>query len=245
MPVESSRSVALAVVSPTARPRRAITAGMTVAIAIGTTTSGLLLSIGVTLLVGATGLAGILLVRAGIEPLREALIAYAARRTHAQRRRARERALATATLGGRETLAELVKLADEIEASAPDVARRFEIEELLDRYATLAVAHEQAVRAAGMFDRTELERARDACRAASADKRRLDLYERRLRSQDQCRARVDSLANELALAADLIRLVAQRVACPDELLLDDRVDRQLAELDEDDAARSQLSAELR
>jgi hypothetical protein len=211
-------------------------------VAIGTATSSFLLPFTITLLVAVMGLAGVMIARTGALPLRATISARATRRARAARRHTRERTLAPASHDAHETFAELSKLADTVEAIAPDAAARFDLEDLLDRYAVLAVADQRARRAATMFDRAELERARDACRAAaSPDPRRIDLCERRLRLQDECCRHVDAIANELALVGDLIRLIAQRAACADEITLDDRIERQLAELDDEDAARNQLA----
>ena len=246
MGVDANRSVALSIVAPEVRSRRTVTVGAAAGIAIVTVSSGLVLPTGITILVGIVGLAGIVVARASSASIRRALIARAARRERAKRRYTRSRALAEVNASVRAALAELVRFVDEIETIAPDIARRFELQDVLDRYVILAVAHERAIRATAMFDRAQIERTRDACRSDRAEhERRRELCERRLRCHDQCQARVEVLANELAMVADLIQLLAQRVACPDDPVLDDRIDRHLAELDEDDAARAQLAADLR
>lgn len=245
MAVSPNRSVALSVVAAHTRPRRASGVGAATAIVLATGTSSLILPTGITVLLGVVGFAVMLAARANAERLRATLIARASRRARAARRRARERALISTTLGGREVLEELANLVDGIEASAPDVARRFELEELLDRHVALTLARERAIRAASMFDRGQLERTRDAFRSAPVgNERRLELCERRLRTHEHCHARANDLATELALLADLIRLVAQRVACPEEPPPDDRIERYLAELDEDDAAQKQLADDI-
>ena len=244
MAVETSRSVALVVAS---RPRRSRAAwiGAVTTLAIGAASSTLVLPTGAAIVIGVLGLASILAARASGARCRAMLLARAVRRARDRRRRGREDELATTTLGARESLAELTKLVDDIESTAPDVAMRFELEDLLDRHVVLALAHERSVRATAMFDRGQLERTRDALRAdPAADTRRIALCERRLQAHLRSQARVDQLANELALLADLIRLIAQRVACPDEPALDDRIERQLAELDEDDVVRAQLANDL-
>jgi hypothetical protein len=54
---------------------------------------------------------------------------------------------------------------------------------------------------------------------------------------------MEELADELEATDELIRLVAQRVACPPaDAELDREIDRRLWELDEVDAALHQLSA---
>jgi hypothetical protein len=244
MAVDTSRSLALTMVAPRTRGRRAALAAAT-ALVIGTASGSLVLPAGLSVLAGVIGLALVVAARATARPVRSTLIARSARRARERRSRARERALARATLGGRETLAELVKLVDDIEATAPEIAQRLDLEDLLDRHVALAVAHERTVRAVSMVDRVQLERTRDAHRADPAiDKRRLELCERRLQTHAQCQARAELLANELALLADLIRLIAQRAACPDEPALDDRIERHLADLDEDEAARKQVAADI-
>ena len=244
MAVDTSRSVAL-VVAPRPHGGRTATLAAVTTLAVGVASSSLLLPISAAVVVGLLGLVGVLAARACGPRLRAARIVRAAARARADRRNDRDRELAATTLGARESLAELAKLVDDIEATAPEIATRFELEELLDRHVALALAQDRAVRATAMFDRGQLERTRDTLRTdPAADKRRLELCERRLQAHARCQARVDQLANELALLADLVRLIAQRVACPEEPALDDRIERHLAELDEDDAARKQLADDL-
>jgi hypothetical protein len=244
MAVETSRAVAL-VVAPRPRSGRAATVCAVATLAVGAASSSLVLPTGAALVIGILGFAGIVAGRASGPRLRAARMVRASRRARAERRRARERELGTTTLGARESLAELTKLVDDIESTAPGVATRFELDDLLDRHVALALAHERSVRAVAMFDRGELERTREALRDdPAADRRRVELCERRLHARAQCQVRVDQLANELALLADLIRLIAQQVACPEEPALDDRIERHLAELDEDDAVRKQLAEDL-
>lgn len=244
MAVRSSRSVALVA---TQRPRsgHGSAIGAVSALALGAASTSFVFPIGVALLIGLLAVAGFFGARASAPRARAAWTSRTSRRARAARYRARERALAATTLGGRETLIELTRLIDEMGITPRDLAAPFELEDLLDRHVALALAHEQASRAAMMFDRAQLERAHDAYRAdPAADKRRLDLYERRLHAHDECQARVAALANELALVADLVRLLAQRAACPDEPTQDDRIERRLAEIDELDDVRKQLADDL-
>lgn len=244
MAVETSRSVAL-VLAPHPRGGRAVRIGAAGALALGAASTSLVLPVGAAIVVGLFGLAVMLGACVSRERLRAGFAARAARRAHAARRRARERALDGSGFGAGEALAELAGLVDGIVANAPEIAARLELEDLLDRHVTLALARERAVRAAAMFDRGQLELARDACFAdPSIDRRRLELCERRLRTQEQCEARVHQLGNELSLIADLIRLIAQRVAYPEEPALDDRIERYLVEMDEQDAACEQLADDL-
>ena len=78
---------------------------------------------------------------------------------------------------------------------------------------------------------------------APKSKRRRDIQARRIRHRDVCLRRIARLGEEIEAADELIRLVAQRVACP--MLHDDldrEIERRLWELDEVDAAIEQLSA---
>jgi len=206
---------------------------------------GLALPVSVVGLFLSAGLFGVLVAATGAAPIRKALAQHASARARRARRDIRDRALPPASCG-RGTLVELTNLVDEIEHHDPELARRFELESLLDRHVELTLAYESALRAARMSDRTTLEYMRDTYRAdPDANPRRVELYERRLRCLAQCEATAEWLADELAMLAELIRLVAQRVACPEDLLTDDTIARQLAELDDDDAARRQLATDLR
>lgn len=243
MAVHTSRSVAL-VVAPVRGARTGVV-GAAAAIAIGAAGSALIVPVGTAAIVGIVGLAGLVVVRAGAARCRAGAIARESRRARTRRRRSRERAIAHSGAIEREALAELVRLVEAIEAADSDLAVRLELDDLLDRYVALGVAHERALGAVRMFDRALIEHQHDLLRADPAtDPRRLDLCERRLRCHDQCQARADELANELAMIAELVKLVAQRATCPDEPTLDDRIDRSLSELDEDDAAQRQLAGEL-
>jgi hypothetical protein len=66
---------------------------------------------------------------------------------------------------------------------------------------------------------------------------------RRMRHRDECVKRIERLADELEAVDELVRLVAQRVACPSlDGELDREIERRLWELDEVDEALNQLSA---
>jgi hypothetical protein len=75
-------------------------------------------------------------------------------------------------------------------------------------------------------------------------KRRKEIHQRRIRHRQLCMTRVERLADELDATDELIRLCAQRVACPPlvEEQLDREIERRLWELDEVDTAFDQLSA---
>ena len=216
-----------------------------VAVAVAVVSSGLALPLSLVGLVTSVGLLGVVVVKLGAAPLRAALAANAAWRARQQRREARERALAQAS-SGRVTLADLARLVDEIESRDPDLAQRFDLEALLDRHVALTLAYERALYAVSMGDRGQLERIREGYRSdPEANPKRLELCERRMRCLEQCEAKAEWLADELAILSDTLKLIAQRVACPDDPFTDSTIDRQLAEIDDADAARKQLAAELR
>src|SRR5262249_27794662 len=78
---------------------------------------------------------------------------------------------------------------------------------------------------------------------ASKSKQRRDILQRRIRHREQCVQRMEQLVDELESITELVRLIAQRTACPTlDLELDRELDRRLWELDELDAALHQLSA---
>lgn len=167
--------------------------------------------------------------------------AYATWHRRTLRRESRERALLWAGVG-RETLWELDRLVTAIEARDAELVKRLDLETLLDRYVTLALAHARAVRAAAMSDRKQLEYIRNEQRAdPTHDPRRLELCERRLRCLDQCETKAQWFADEIAILCDTLRLIAQRSACPEDPPADDKIEHCIAELD----AREEADGELR
>lgn len=160
----------------------------------------------------------------------------------ARRERRRIRALRPVGATRLEQYNELRALVDEIERLDAAEARRFELQDLLDHYIRLAVDHRRCSDALHLAS---------SCLApvpmtppdAARSRRRRDIIQRRMQHRDLCTRRMERLSDELAAIDEMIRLVAQRVACPDlEGDVDRELDRRLWELDEVDAALHQLSA---
>ncbi len=141
--------------------------------------------------------------------------------------------------------ADLRDLVGEIERTDPTEAKRFELQELLDHFVTLSVSHQKcldSLRLAGSSDLPRVMPLPDPNRSV----RRREIMQRRLRHRDDCLRRIERIADELEAVDELVRLVAQRVACPqltDDL--DREIEKRLWELDEVDAALSSLTAEHR
>jgi hypothetical protein len=137
---------------------------------------------------------------------------------------------------------ELRELVEEIERTDQAEAARFELQDLLDHFVRLAVSHQrclEALRLAGSHDLPHAIPIVDSTRS----KRRREIMARRLRHREECLHRVERLADELEAIDELVRLVAQRTACPAlDPDLDREIERRLWELDEVDAALDQLSA---
>jgi hypothetical protein len=247
--LDTGASVALAtrpIVSTVDRSKRRapITPASLTALAVVAISSSAIVPLSVACLIVSAVVLGLFGVTSAAAPLRRAFAQNALQRARDASRNARDRALG-ATSFGRGTLAELTRLVDEIERLDPDLAERIDLQAMLDRYVALTTALERASRAVSMSDRVQLERIRDAYRSdPDANAKRLEMCERRLQCHQQCEAKVEWLADESAIVADFIRLVAQRAACPDDPLPDDTIERQLSELEADDAARRQLAAEL-
>jgi len=135
---------------------------------------------------------------------------------------------------------ELRELVEQVERTDPREAARFELQDLLDHFVRLAIAHQrclEALRVAGSHDLPQNMYALDR------SKRRRDIIARRMQHREECLRRVERLSDELEAIDELVRLVAQRVACP---MIDPdlgrEIERRLWELDEVDAAYDQLSA---
>jgi hypothetical protein len=137
---------------------------------------------------------------------------------------------------------ELRGLVDEIERIDRAQADRFELQDLLDHFVRLAVKHQRcsdSLRLAGA-DALPTTTPITQC---SKSKRRRDILQRRIRHREQCMRMMEKLIDELEGISELVRLIAQRTACPSfDIELDREIDRRLWELDELDAALHQLSA---
>ena len=137
---------------------------------------------------------------------------------------------------------DLRDLVGEIERVDPSEAQRFELQDLLDHFVRLAASHQKCLDSLRLAGGTDLPRAMpvgDSHRSA----RRREIMARRMRHRDECIRRIERLSDELEAVDELVRLVAQRVACPQtEADLDREIERRLWELDEVDDALKALSA---
>jgi hypothetical protein len=143
------------------------------------------------------------------------------------------------------SLVELSALVDLIEDTDDGwTARRFQLDDLLDRYVAVAIGHQRCIYAMHTTDRIGLLRALESTPSPASDvaRCRRDLIERRIATWDRTALQATRFEDELAAITDLIRLLAQRVACPDALVDADLVQWRLAELDAEDAAMAQLTA---
>lgn len=135
---------------------------------------------------------------------------------------------------------ELRDLVEHVERLDPSEAARFEMQDLLEHYIHLATTHQQcldALRLAGSHDLPQ------TIPLASRSKRRREIQARRLRHREECLRQIDRLQDEMEAIDELVRLIAQRVACPNlEPDLEREIERRLWELDEVDEALNQLSA---
>lgn len=236
----------LALTLATRRPRRAAIASASlvtfgIVAALGTT------MVPVTLACAVAALTAVALIGVGAcaEPLQRVFAENAAACARSSRREARARELEKASIR-RDSLADLTRLVGEIEERDPRLVARYELEALLDRYVALTKAQAQAAHAVTLTDRLQLERDRERLLGdREADPRRAELCERRIACHRTCELRAHKLADELAIIEELVRLIAQRAAMPEEPPADDTIDRELAELDAQEAARRQLAAEIR
>ncbi len=137
---------------------------------------------------------------------------------------------------------ELRDLVERVERMDAREAERFELQDLLDPFVRLALGHQKcldALRLAGGNERPNAITITDANRS----KRRREIQARRIRHRDECVRRVERLTDALEPVDELVRLIAQRTACPSlDPDLDRELERRLWALDEVDAALDQLSA---
>lgn len=137
---------------------------------------------------------------------------------------------------------ELRQLVEDIERSDAREAARFELQDLLEHFISLAVSQQRCLDALRLVGSHDLSQATPITESARSNIRR-EIRARRMRHRDACLARIDHLGDEIEAVDELVRLVAQRVACPPlDLDADREINRRLWELDEVDAAIGQLSA---
>lgn len=136
---------------------------------------------------------------------------------------------------------DLRDLISEIEKTDFAEAQRFELQSLLDHFVTLSVNHQKCLDSLRLAGSTDLPRALPLSTHRSV--RRREIMARRMRHRDECVRRIERLADEIEAVDELVRLCAQRVACPQlDNDLDREIERRLWEIDEVDAALDQLSA---
>jgi hypothetical protein len=138
---------------------------------------------------------------------------------------------------------DLRDLVTEIERVDHKEAERFELQPLLDHFVTLAVNHQKCLDSLRLAGSSDLPRCMPLPGEHQRSVRRREIMARRMRHRDECVRRIERLADELEAVDEMVRLVAQRTACPHlDGELDRELERRLWELDEVDAAMSQLSA---
>ena len=161
-------------------------------------------------------------------------------RERCQREAARLRQLRPTGPVRQQQYIELRELVEQVERTNAAEAARFDLQDLLDLFVRHAISHQrclEALRLAGSHDLPQNTLALDR------SKRRKDIIVRRMKHREECLRRVERLSDELEAIDELVRLVAQRAACPMlEPELGREIERRLWELDEIDAAYKQLSA---
>jgi len=136
---------------------------------------------------------------------------------------------------------DLRDLVADIERADPEEASRFELQDLLDHFVKLSVGHQRCLDSLRLAGGSDLPR-QLPCPDPHRSVRRREIMARRLRHRDECVRRIEKLSDELEAVDELVRLVAQRVACPPlDGELDREIERRLWELDEVDEALSSLS----
>ena len=165
-----------------------------------------------------------------------------------RRGREREDRMLHAAAEHRDQYTELSARVEEVERSdGGRTAGQLELQDLLDYYCDLAVAHRRCLEALSLADRTQLAiQLEEGARRADLTTRRrqrLEIIARRARHWDECKVRADELAEMMAVVAELIRLVGQRAAYPTfDTELEREIESRLADLDEQETALRELCA---
>jgi hypothetical protein len=164
----------------------------------------------------------------------------------------RENRLLEADSVHRDQFADLSGVVDDIERSGDggELAERLELQDLLERYIELAVAHRRCVAAMRRADRDRMAKELSTRHLAAQDgeidrlrRRRLAIVARRAEHWDECFERARALREELGAVAEFIRFVGQKVACPDLLRETEiELESRLGDLEATEAAFRQLDA---
>lgn len=137
---------------------------------------------------------------------------------------------------------ELRALVEEIERLDEAEAARFELQDLLDHFVSLAVSHQRYIDALRL-SRADALPTTPPLPEAGRSSRRGDIIQRRIRHRDSCVRRMAEITDEIEGIDQLVRLVAQRTACGTlDVELEREIERRLWEADEVDDALHQLSA---
>ena len=170
--------------------------------------------------------------------VRRQLDAQFSYRQRQKREAERMKAVKPAGVVRQQQYADLRDLVNEIERIAPGEAQRLELQDLLDHFVRIAVGHQKCLESLRLAGTGELRALTEG-----GSPRRHAIMARRMRHRDECIRRIERLADELEAIDELVRLFAQRVACPQiDGDLDREIERRLWELDEVDSALDQLSA---
>ncbi len=163
-------------------------------------------------------------------------------RARAKRESGRFRALRPSGPVRQTQYIELRELVEHVERTDAGEASRFELQDLLDHFVRLSISHQRCLDALRLAGGNDLPIA-SSIMDPGKSKRRREIQVRRIRHRDECLRRVERINDEIEAVDELVRLVAQRAACPAlDSDLDREIERRLWELDEVDEALHQLSA---
>ncbi len=188
---------------------------------------------------GAAALVGVCCGATRLQRVRRCIDRQIARRDRARREEGRQRELNCAAASRQQQYDVLRDLTEHIERCDSLEAQRFELQDLLDYFVRLTVGHQRCTESLRFLDVGTHTGATPRADTSQCQR----IAARRLRHRETCAIQLERIADEMDAADELIRLVAQRVACANLApTIGSEIDTRLAELDEVDAALTQLSA---
>lgn len=139
-------------------------------------------------------------------------------------------------------LRRLTSLVDGVRRTNPEELARFDVEDLLDAYASTAIAHRRCVSLLASNELASILAGLQRLPENHPGNRRAVL-QRRLDTWLACRARAEELHDQLGAIEELVRLIVQRVAFPEvgPLLEPADVEERLALLAGEDTAAAELA----